>query len=480
MSKVKTLGQIFTPKKIVSDMLDHVGYTTDNLSISTKTIFEPSFGEGVFLLEIIDRLLVVCQHSSVFDSVVTEILNNNIHGVELDNELYDQTLKTLTAHVESQGFVSPSWDNLHNQDALTFVPEVKFDYVVGNPPYVRTHNFTEDMKAYVVKNFPLSADGTPDLYVTFIEYGLSVLKQDGRMCYITPNSWLKNTSQLPLRKHLFSKRLLEAVYDYRSTKVFSNAGTYTSVMVFSDSNENIRYSQLEDSVWVESSVPVAELSDGETWLFQSPENQKLLRENRAKAVKFGDICVIQNALMTMRNSFYLSADGLVEDELLFDVVKASTFRGVVGEKILFPYRVEGSVVTAYAEDELLSLFPKAHAYLEANKEDLLARKSDKNALWFQYGRSQGVALLPVKRKISFRQHVSEKQTTLDAHILDEKTMVYAGMFIMEKEGSGYSLEDLKKIMESEEFCSLMKLTGKDMSGGYKELYSKHLKAFGVK
>lgn len=479
MSKSKTMGQVFTPAHIVEFMLDNIGYTAHG-EILNKTIYEPSFGQGVFLFHIVDRLIGRAAAGNVPLVVVSELLNINIHGVELDEALYKETVASLNAHVQSKGIAPPQWDNLIQADALGHYPVKPFDFIVGNPPYIRTHNLTDEMRENM-ERFAITATGTPDMYVTFMEYGLSVLKPGGKLSYIVPNSWLKNTSQKVFREHVFGERLVESVHDFMSEKVFSTVGTYTAVVVLSEGNSYLNYSQKEAGSWVTSAIPYEELIEGETWLFQSPTNQAILKTNRAQKRTFGDVCVIQNALMTMRNGIYLKAAAAgVEEDVLYDAVKASTFKGgPARDSILFPYKDAGGVISPYSEDELRASFPKAHAYLVENQEELLARKRDVSADWFHYGRSQGVALLPTKRKIVFRQHLSDSLTKMDVHILPESTLVYAGWFIMEKEGSGYSLEDIKEVMESEEFCTVMRLMGKDMSGGYKELYSKHLKAFGI-
>lgn len=473
------MGQVFTPSYIAQFILDNIGYTARE-EILDKTIYEPSFGQGIFLFEIIDRIVARAAIDNIPSTVVSELLNANIHGVEYDEVLYKETLENLNKHTLGHGVIPPKWDNVLCGDALGHHPTEPFDFIVGNPPYIRTHNLTDEMRKNM-ERFAITATGNSDMYVTFMEYGLSVLKPSGKLSYIVPNSWLKNTSQNDFREHLFRERLVKSVHDYMSEKVFSTVGTYTAVVVLCANNPHLDYSQKASGNWVTSSIPFADLMNGDTWLFQSPANQVLLRKNRARKRTFGDICIIQNALMTMRNSIYVNAAHAgVEDGILYDAVKASTFKGgPAPESILFPYKVHSTGVSPYTEHEMKALFPKAYAYLLDNQEELLARKSEPNAAWFHYGRSQGVALLPMKRKIVFRQHLSDSLTKMDVHILPESTLVYGGWFIMEKEGSGYSLEDIKEIMESEEFCAIMRLTGKDKSGGYKELYSKHLKTFGI-
>ena len=55
LDETKTEGQVFTPVGIVSMILDSVKYT--GKTVLTKSIMEPSFGKGVFLIEIVSRII---------------------------------------------------------------------------------------------------------------------------------------------------------------------------------------------------------------------------------------------------------------------------------------------------------------------------------------------------------------------------------------------------------------------------------------
>ena len=55
MRKSKRLGQVYTPKWVVDNILDLVEYKKGN--IIDKHIFEPSFGDGAFLVEIVKRFI---------------------------------------------------------------------------------------------------------------------------------------------------------------------------------------------------------------------------------------------------------------------------------------------------------------------------------------------------------------------------------------------------------------------------------------
>jgi type I restriction-modification system DNA methylase subunit len=81
------MGQVFTPADIVEFMLDNIGYTVQE-EILTKTIYEPSFGQGVFLFAIVDRLMEKAVAENLSPVEITSLLDMNIHGVEYDEALY--------------------------------------------------------------------------------------------------------------------------------------------------------------------------------------------------------------------------------------------------------------------------------------------------------------------------------------------------------------------------------------------------------
>jgi tRNA1(Val) A37 N6-methylase TrmN6 len=66
---------------------------------------------------------------------------------------------------------------------------VKYDFVVGNPPYVNIKKLSEDYKKYL-RNMYTSAREMFDLYVIFTELGLKKLVNGGKFGYIVPSKFL--------------------------------------------------------------------------------------------------------------------------------------------------------------------------------------------------------------------------------------------------------------------------------------------------
>ena len=115
----------------------------------------------------------------------------------------------------------------------------------------------------------------------------------------------------------------------------------------------------------------------------------------------------------------------------------------------------------YTETEFKSKFPGASAYLSDFREQLDERESDRNALWFEYGRSQALAGLN-QRKLLISTVITDK---VAVYMLKKKCIPYAGMYIVLKDGNKtYSLEDAKAILESDEFMEYVQQVGVHISG----------------
>lgn len=87
MQKHKTLGQVYTPKWIVNEILDLADYKGKN--ILQKYILEPSCGDGAFLCEIVKRYIEVAKENNISENKIIKDLETYIYGVELDTQEFE-------------------------------------------------------------------------------------------------------------------------------------------------------------------------------------------------------------------------------------------------------------------------------------------------------------------------------------------------------------------------------------------------------
>jgi len=99
--------------------------------------------------------------------------------------------------------------------------------VIGNPPYVRQELLGE-LKAYFQRHYRVY-HGVADLYVYFIERGVSLLRPGGLFSYIVANKWLRANYGQPLRRWL-KEQEIEEIVDFGDLPVFKAATTYPCIL----------------------------------------------------------------------------------------------------------------------------------------------------------------------------------------------------------------------------------------------------------
>jgi hypothetical protein len=105
--------------------------------------------------------------------------------------------------------------------------EPGFDAVIGNPPYVRQELLGE-FKPYFQKHYE-TYHGVADLYVYFIEKGVSVLRNGGIFGIIVANKWMRANYGVPLRQWLKRQHIAE-ITDFGDLPVFQKATTYPCIL----------------------------------------------------------------------------------------------------------------------------------------------------------------------------------------------------------------------------------------------------------
>lgn len=169
------LGQVFTNQLIADYMVSLFNVPKE------ATILEPCFGGGAF----IDAL----QRASF----------SNIFGCELDDEWFKKAESRLQQVV------------LHHGDFLKYQPNILFDGVIMNPPYIRQEKI-DDLEKFGITKDILSENPifqnlprTANLYMYFVLKAISLLKPEGQMIIIFPSSWLDARGGKIFREYLYTE-----------------------------------------------------------------------------------------------------------------------------------------------------------------------------------------------------------------------------------------------------------------------------------
>ena len=488
--KYKKLGQIYTPKWIIQEILDEVDFRGEK--ILNQKIIDPACGDGAFLIEIVDIVIGEAKNRKLGLEDIRNILENNIYGIEIDRDEYRKCKTNLNNIVRTKlGIDKIDW-KIFNDDTLTKYREFLnfFDYVVGNPPYIRIHNIDREIRDLIKNEFEFSK-GVLDIYLSFFELGLQILNRQGKLGYITPNSFLRNSSAKRFRRFLKDRKIVRTLIDFKSNKIFRNISTYTAITILdlNHRKNSFEYKEFIDGkIKKVDEIQFQDLEDS-SWSFSSPENRDfLLNLYKNRNYKISDFFNVQYGFATLRDKIFIgnitdSKDKLVlfnnywiEKSILKKIVKGSTYKGDRADikYILFPYIRPDNRFTPIQEEELASKFPFAYNYLLQHKEELLKRDRDKNSNWYEFGRSQGIQACN-NEKIILGTLMKEE---INFYFLEKDIYLYSGICITQRT-TNIGFDTLSDILKSDEFKRYIAIQGKDFSGGYKSITTNLIKNFPI-
>jgi type I restriction-modification system DNA methylase subunit len=277
-------------------------------------VLDPACGSGAFLNQAFDFLhkegqrvndaLAALSHGqkTIFD-LDKHILSNNLYGVDLNPESVEITKLSLwlkTANKHSQ--LTTLDDNIITGNSLIDDPAVAgekafkweqefpeimrnggFDVVIGNPPYVR-QEVLGSYKLYFEQCYQ-TYHGIADLYVYFIERGISLLKPNGFFSFIVSNKWMRANYGRPLRTWL-QQYQIQGIIDFGELPVFEDAATFPCILTISKTApvsvfkvvkvKTLEFGDLEEYYQTHCYAVIQSLLQEESWALVEEGQQKLL------------------------------------------------------------------------------------------------------------------------------------------------------------------------------------------------------------
>lgn len=196
----------------------------------------------------------------------------------LQKAIFKQQLK-YGAKESTRAYQISSWnpfshDKVNWFDPLWMYGVKDFDIVIGNPPYVLLQNTSLSLteQELLRKKYKVAQYKT-DLFHLFIEQGISLAKKDnGILCYITPNTYLKNKHNNLLRELMVKQTKIHKIVRF-AVPIFKNASVDNSITI----TENSRNDGHEISV-IDASSP---LFDIESNLAKKVKQESIKPDNYA-------------------------------------------------------------------------------------------------------------------------------------------------------------------------------------------------------
>ncbi|MGH9431081.1 MAG: Eco57I restriction-modification methylase domain-containing protein, partial [Terriglobia bacterium] len=191
-----------------------------------------------------------------------------------------------------------------------------FDCVIGNPPYVRIQHLKEWAPTeveYYKEHYPSASAGNYDIYVVFVEKGLSLLGPPGRLGFILPHKFFNSKYGQPLRSILAGGRHLSKVIHFGDQQVFEGATNYTCLLFLDKSgSRELNFERVNDlDAWRDADnstagkIAAASVTAAE-WNFTVGNGAALLEKLSRMPVKLGDVAQrMAQGIRTSANEVYV-------------------------------------------------------------------------------------------------------------------------------------------------------------------------------
>jgi len=322
---------------------------------------------------------------------------------------------------------------------------VKYDFVVGNPPYVRIQTLASESKEKYEAIYT-TISGNYDIYIPFIERGITWLNDSGRLGYINPNRFATVNYGRGIREYILQQTNLLEFLDFRDTCVFKDALNYPVIIILEKRKEGkkilskvcrlVKKPETKSDTEILTAIKEnfshigyikdycsgeffdafgfdSDLLNADGWYLMPTIElevfKKLIKPSFtlsavSKTQKTGSalsegsstgakkIYVLEkvtdvNENYVLLKSRYDNNQYKIERTLLKQYIEdaGKWYPKSTNELLLFPYRKSNEIYELIPETELQNNYPLGWDYLNSKKDTLLKRKDIRNkALWYAY------------------------------------------------------------------------------------------------
>lgn len=490
-------GIVFTPQYIAEYIASNLfeGLSEYNESLS---IIDPGCGCGIFLITAAEMI------SEKFDIGIDTVINNNIYGIDIDNDNVRRCILILRLLCAKHGCdhrtVRP---NIHCRDSLKcdWTEEFNvssFDYIIGNPPYVNPHDMSRETVRHLKETFTTTRNGVFNIFYAFIEYAMNFLSGNGLLGYIIPNNFLTIKSARELREYLQAYRLPKRILDFGDNMVFKPVRTYNCIIILSKQNgKKFEYCTMEKAEDIKKRLTTISFDempydslDINGWKLVDQVTSRNLRKIESQMVSIKEF--IRTGIATLRDEVYLvesDSNGYfkrieakkvyIEPSLVKPIYKIPDLKqhddiNDAKRFIIFPYVKKNNSYALIEEDIFRSEFPRTYDCLLMQKAILDSRDKGKGnpQAWYAYGRTQG--LNQYGKKLLYPTFASKPKFT---YVDNEEALFCNGYAVLENDN--YSLEVLQRILNSYLMDYYVRNTSYSIEGGYYCYQKKYVEHFSL-
>lgn len=491
-SDAEDRGAIFTRREVVEFILDLAGYTEDQPLHACRAL-EPSFGDGDFLLPMVERLLAAFEAQRP-SSHATESLADSIRAVEIHHDSIERTRQRLLELFQEFSIAKKDASKLLDSwiiqgDFLLSELPWDFTHAIGNPPYVRQELIPDVLLREYRARFRTLFDRA-DIYVPFVERCLRRLCPRGTLAFICSDRWMKNRYGGPLRELVSREYHLACYVDMVDTPAFhADVSAYPAVTIIrregpgatriahrpridSDSLSQIsRAVRAKDLPKQSSVVQIEGVANGsEPWILDSLDQLGIVRKLESQYPLLEDAgCKVGIGVATGADKVFIAPFETldVEPTRKLPLVRTKDIQnGSVrwqGFGVINPFNEDGTLVD-------LDKYPKLQAYFDQHASTIrkrnCAKKNPKG--WYR-------TIDRIHHELTHQPKLLVPDIKGDAHIVYEDGQLYPHHNLYYITSSDWDLRALQAVLLSGIARLFVATYSTQMRGGYLRFQAQYLR-----
>lgn len=215
----KKYGQFFTNMTTASYMASLFNF---NLLKPDIFLLDAGAGTGILSAAVVDRLIELGYRGRIHltcyetDEHVLPLLHSNLELIYSEYGV-EYSVKQDN-YITSQNF---------ENNSVFYVQDVVYDYIIGNPPYLKIQRDAIEAKA-----MPSVCYGAPNLYFLFWAMGIHNLKDGQELVYIVPRSWTSGAYFKKFREYIFKYCVITDIHLFDSRdKVFDGESVLQETLI---------------------------------------------------------------------------------------------------------------------------------------------------------------------------------------------------------------------------------------------------------
>ena len=497
----KINGIYYTPKVIVDYIMKKTLKQHDIVENPYPKILDISCGCGNFLLEAYDILYNLLENNIYelkekykddywsIDNIHRHIVEKCIYGVDTDNNAISILKRSLNNKSINFNVINSCDLNIYGEDGLKKEWDFKFDYIVGNPPYVGHKSLNKEYKKYLLEEYSQVYSNKSDLYFCFYKKVIDLIKEDGIISMITPRYFLESPSGKGLREYINKNTYIREIVDFLGTSIFKNVGVASciltlkfkdakgdrddnSIKIYKINDENIKINDVDslndfymNSLFKHFSVNQNSLD--ENWIITNKEDKAFYSKIEEKCNYYLEDIVtsFQGIITGCDKAFILEKESnninCVPKNLLKSWVKNKNIRKYIIEDTKYRLIYSNDINDETRYKDVIKTYIDPYKYKLENRRE--CKKNIRKWYELQWGREKK---LFERKKIMYPYKSKNNRFAIDNNNSYCSADVYS-FFIKDKYKDDFSYEYLVGVLNSNIYDKYFKITAKNMG---KDIY----------